>query len=26
MSLGTLHSTPMKWSLATLIHLEHKGS
>jgi len=26
MSLGTLHPTPMKWSLATPIHLEHKWS
>jgi len=26
MSLSTLHPTPMKWSLATPIHLEHKWS
>jgi len=26
MSLGTLHPTLMKWSLATPIHLEHKWS
>jgi len=26
MSLGTLHPTPMKWSLATPIHLKHKWS